>query len=104
MGHARALLTLPVAQAETLARQAADEGWTVREIERRVQQAQKQSSEARKPEPTKHNPDVAVLERELSDSLGAEVNLKSSRGGRGKLVISYHSLDQLDGILERLRR
>ena len=104
MGHARALLTLPVAQAETLARQAADEGWTVREIERRVQQAQKQSGDTRKPEPTKHNPDIAVLERELSDSLGAEVNLKGSRGGRGKLVISYHSLDQLDGILERLRR
>lgn len=104
MGHARALLTLPVALAEALARQAADEGWTVREIERRVQQAQKQANETRKPEPAKQNPDIAALERELSDSLGAEVNVKSGRGGRGKLVIGYHNLDQLDGILERLRR
>ena len=104
MGHARALLTLPTALAEALARQAADEQWSVREIERRVQAAQKQAgapaAAARKPA----NADVASLERELSDSLGAAVSLQSGRGQGGKLVISYHTLDQLDGILERLRR
>jgi ParB family transcriptional regulator, chromosome partitioning protein len=104
MGHARALLTLPAAQAEALARQAAEEQWSVRETERRVQAVQKQAS-LPPPAPRKPaNADVAALERELSDSLGAAVSLQSGRGQAGKLVISYHSLDQLDGILERLRR
>ena len=102
MGHARALLTLPEAQAEVLARQAAEEGWSVREIERRVQQAQRQLSPATLPSPA-GNPDVAALERELSEQLGAAVSLQSGRGKGGKLVIRYHDLDQLDGLLQRLR-
>jgi len=105
MGHARALLTLPIAQAEALARQAADEGWSVREIERRVQHLQKGGNGVKKAAAGKPvDADVAALQRELSESLGAEVAVQSGRGGRGKLVIAYHSLDQLDGILERLRR
>ena len=47
--------------------------------------------------------DIAALERELSERLGAKVSVLHSRGGRGKLVIAYHGLDTLDGILERLR-
>jgi ParB family transcriptional regulator, chromosome partitioning protein len=104
MGHARALLTLPTALAEALARQAAEEQWSVREIERRVQAAQKQAGAPAAAPRKPANADVASLERELSDSLGAAVSLQSGRGQGGKLVISYHSLDQLDGILERLRR
>jgi len=102
MGHARALLTLPTAQAEALARLAADEQWSVREIERRVQGLQR-AAPAVKPAAPSRNPDVAALERELSDSLGAAVSVQAGRGGRGKLVIAYHDLDQLDGILARLR-
>mgnify|MGYP005753418457 CR=1 FL=1 len=104
MGHARALLTLPEALAETLARQAADEGWSVRDIERRVQQLQREPGAAAKPSRPASNPDVASLERELSEHLGAAVSLQSGRGKGGKLVIRYHDLDQLDGLLERLRR
>ncbi len=106
MGHARALLTLPESMAETLARQAAEESWSVREIERRVQQAQR-SPQAGKQDAAARpgsNPDVAALERELSDQLGAAVSLQGGRGQGGKLVIRYHDLDQLDGLLERLRR
>ena len=47
--------------------------------------------------------DIAALERELSEKLSAKVAVQHGRGGRGKLVISYHGLDTLDGILERLR-
>lgn len=104
MGHARALLTLPVEQAEALARQAAAEGWSVREIERRVKAQQNASA---KPASTsaaaKPDADIDALQRELSDRLGTGVSVQHGRGGRGKLVISYHSLDVLDGILERLR-
>ena len=104
MGHARALLSLPVDQAEALARQAAAEGWSVREIERRVKAQQNASA---KPASTsaaaKPDADIDALQRELSDRLGTAVAVQHGRGGRGKLVISYHSLDVLDGILERLR-
>jgi ParB family chromosome partitioning protein len=104
MGHARALLTLTEAEGVALARQAADEGWSVREIERRVQAAQRAHARAEHPRPAPANADVAALERELSEHLGAAVSVQAGRGKGGKLVIRYHDLDQLDGLLERLRR
>src|SRR5687768_2676086 len=107
MGHARALLTLPVPQALALAQQAAAEGWSVREIERRVQALQKGAPLAASPKtaPRKApDADIAALERELGEVLGARVAVQAGRGGRGKLVIQYHSLDELEGILERVRR
>ena len=104
MGHARALLTLPEAQAVALARQAAADGWTVREVERRAaalaRGAKAPSRPARKPA----DADVAALERELGEVLNARVSVQPGRGGRGKLVVAYHSLDELEGILERIRR
>ncbi len=104
MGHARALLTLPTHQALALAQQAAAEGWSVRETERRVQALQKGVPAPAKPASQRTDANVAALERELSESFGAKVSVQSGRGGRGKLVISYHSHDELDGILERMRR
>ncbi|MDX9764770.1 MAG: ParB/RepB/Spo0J family partition protein [Chiayiivirga sp.] len=104
MGHARALLTLPPPQALALAQQAAAEGWSVRETERRVQALQKGVPAPAKPATQRPDANVAALERELSESFGAKVSLQSGRGGRGKLVISYHSHDELDGILARMRR
>ncbi|MCB1567846.1 MAG: ParB/RepB/Spo0J family partition protein, partial [Xanthomonadales bacterium] len=103
MGHARALLTLPTPQALALAQQAAAEAWSVRETERRVQALQKGITPASKTVARKPDADVQALERELSETLGAKVAVQSGRGGRGKLVISYHSHDELDGILERMR-
>ncbi len=104
MGHARALLTLPQHQALALAQQAAAEGWSVRETERRVQALQKGVAAPAKPPARKPDADIATLERELSETLGAKVSVQSGRGGRGKLVIAYHSHDELDGILARMRR
>ncbi len=104
MGHARALLTLPAAQALALAQQAAAEQWSVREIERRVQAIQKGAASPSKPSAkAKTDADVAALERELSEILSAKVQVESGRGGKGKLVVHYHSLDELEGILERVR-
>ena len=104
MGHARALLTLPAHQALALAQQAAAEGWSVRETERRVQALQKGVPAPAKPATQRPDANVAALERELSESFGAKVSVQAGRGGRGRLVISYHSHDELDGILERMRR
>ena len=103
MGHARALLTLPVDQAVDLARQAADESWSVREIERRVQALQR-GQVAPAPTAKKADADIQSLERELSELLSAKVAILHGRGGRGKLVVQYFSLDELEGILERVRR
>jgi len=106
MGHARALLTLAPQAAIGLAREAAENGLSVREVERRAQQlAQGKLPSKREPaKPAKRNDaDIATLERELSEVLNAKVAVQHGRGGRGKLVIQYHGLDVLDGILERIR-
>ena len=104
MGHVRALLTLPAEIALALAKEAAAEGWSVREIERRAQLAQSnQAMPVSKKVMAKSDPNIAALERELSESLGAKVAVQQGRGGRGKLVIHYHGLETLEGVLERLR-
>jgi len=51
----------------------------------------------------KIDPNIAALERDLAEKLATRVKLAHARNGRGKLVIHYHSLDELDGILERIR-
>jgi len=104
MGHARALLTLDPALALKLAKQAAEHGWSVRELEaaaRRAQTAPKGKAAGKTV--AKRDANVEALERELAEKLATKVNIQHGRGGRGKLVITYHSLDELDGILERIR-
>jgi ParB family chromosome partitioning protein len=107
MGHARALLPLAEPMAIALAKQAAEEGWSVRQVEHRVQQlaAGKVPTEPKKSAPRAKAPqaDIAALERELSETLGSKVAVLNGRGNKGKLVIHYANLDALDGVLERLR-
>ncbi|MGH8053710.1 MAG: ParB/RepB/Spo0J family partition protein [Stenotrophomonas sp.] len=106
MGHARALLTLAPELATKLAEEAADEGWSVREVEHRAQQfaaGKVPGARKAKPSPTAPQADIASLETELSESLGTKVAISHGRGGKGKLVIHYTDLDTLEGVLERLR-
>ena len=107
MGHARALLTLPAAQALKLARESADAGWSVRELEEKARAAHETTPgkrpAARNGREPAADPNVAQLEQQLGERLGARVHIQPGRGGRGKLVIEYFSLDELDGILERIR-
>ncbi|MBL8245131.1 MAG: ParB/RepB/Spo0J family partition protein [Rhodanobacteraceae bacterium] len=101
MGHARALLTLPTLLQVRLAAQAAEHGWSVRELEAEARKAQAQpKAAATKP---RRDVNVQTLENELSERLAARVAIQQGRGGRGKLVIAYNSLDELDGILARIR-
>jgi ParB family chromosome partitioning protein len=104
MGHARALATVqPEARAVALAREAADNGWSVRQLEeaaRRVPLPPAGVGENGKPA---RDPNIAALERDLAEKLATRVSVAHTRNGRGKLVIHYHSLDVLDGILERIR-
>ncbi|MGN6112854.1 MAG: ParB/RepB/Spo0J family partition protein [Luteimonas sp.] len=109
MGHARALLTVAPQAAIALARQAAENGWSVREVEHRVQQlaagkvATGGAQAKAKPGKPAPQADIAALERELGESLGTRVAIDHGRGGKGKLVIHYANLDALDGVLEKLR-
>ena len=109
MGHARALLTLSPELASKLAHEAAEHGWSVREVEHRAQQfaagkVPANGAGTRKPKPAgARQPDIASLENELSESLGARVAIAHGKGGKGRLVIHYSDLDTLDGVLERLR-
>ncbi len=104
MGHARALATLPDKLAVRLAEQAAAEGWSVRDLEAAARAAQTPSAAPRPAARKARDADLAALERELSERLATRVQLKAGRGGRGTLLLHYHSLDALDGLLARLRR
>ena len=107
MGHARALLPLAAPMAISLARQAAEHGWSVREVEHRVQQLSSgKVATTPRPGSRKAPPpqaDIAALERELSEALGSRVAVLNGRGNKGKLVIHYANLDALEGVLQRLR-
>jgi len=101
MGHARALLTLDVKLALGLARQAAEHGWTVRQLEDAARRGQ--TAPKTKAAPAKRDADIVALERELAEKLAAKVSIQHGRGGGGKLIVGYHSVEELEGILERIR-
>lgn len=103
MGHARALLALPVDQQLSLAQQTVEQGWSVREVEKRVgDDLRRPGSRGQRRKPVDR--DIARLEEELSNRLGTTVSVVTAgRTGGGKLVISYRSLDQLDNLLSRLK-
>ena len=102
MGHARALLTLPATRALALAREAVKNDWSVRQLEAAAREGGKSPGGSSKPT-TKTDPNIAALERDLAAKLATRVALTHGRGGKGKLVIHYHSLDELDGILARIK-
>ncbi|MFC3531642.1 ParB/RepB/Spo0J family partition protein [Vogesella facilis] len=104
MGHARALLPLPVIEQVALAQEIVADGLTVREVEQRVQQAPASDKVGRKPDAAvRRDPDIDRLAELLSDRLGMSVSFRHSGKGRGKLIIDYASLDELDGLLEKLQ-
>jgi ParB family chromosome partitioning protein len=98
MGHARALLALPVQHQIELAKLAAHKSLTVREVERRVAELLK----PREPRRPRVDRDVARLEEEWSQRLGTTVQIKPRGKRGGKVVLIYRSLDDLDQLLERL--
>lgn len=100
MGHARALLALPSAQQLLAARQIIEKGMTVRQAESLVRQmlAEKPATADRRVDPN-----VRQLQDRLSSQLGAVVKIDCNAKGKGRLVISYNSLDELDGILAHIQ-
>jgi ParB family chromosome partitioning protein len=101
MGHARALLALSGRRQVEAARQVVARGLTVRATEGLVKSLQRPA--ATRDVTVKKDPNIQQLESSLADRLGATVRLRPGRGGKGRLEISYNSLDELDGILEHIR-
>ncbi len=106
MGHARALLAADGAMQITLANQIVGRRLSVREAERLV--ARNLSQDSRRPAPkaagaSHAGQDVANLETELSDRLATRVEIKLRGKQRGRILIDFGSLDQLEGVLEVLR-
>ena len=102
MGHARALLALSRGRQVELANHVADRGLSVRETERLVQQAT--APPAAKRATATLDPDSRRLEEELSEALGATVRLKPRGTQKGSVVIDYSTLDELEGLVARMRR
>jgi ParB family chromosome partitioning protein len=102
MGHARALLALEGSAQVEAARQVAAKGLSVRETEALVRRLN-QPPAPRAPDTANEDPDVRRLVADLTDKLGARVALQQGAGGKGRLVISYNTLDELEGILEHIK-
>ncbi|HTC52186.1 MAG TPA: ParB/RepB/Spo0J family partition protein [Steroidobacteraceae bacterium] len=111
MGHARALLGLSTRRQQVeVASLVVKKGLSVRETEaivRRMSQSATDQAGSGKAAGdaagASGDPDVQRLEQDLAEKLGARVAIQHSRSGKGKLVVSYNSLDELDGILEHIR-
>ena len=107
MGHARALLGMPNRRQQAqLAEQVAREGLSVRATEalvRRLSAPPEPASKAPIAAAHKADPNVTALQQDLSERLGAKVLIQQGSGGAGKLIVSYNSLDELDGILGHIR-
>ncbi|HRA80961.1 MAG TPA: ParB/RepB/Spo0J family partition protein [Thauera sp.] len=100
MGHARALLPLDGASQIQLANQVAARQFSVRDTERLVQQVLNPRLRKAVPQPDR---DLLRLEEEIADAIGATVKIKANKKGVGEVSIRFSSLDQLDGLLSRLR-
>lgn len=101
MGHARALLPLAKPDQARLAALIVHKRLSVRETEKLVQR-ELQPPEAG-PRPAREDRDLLRLEEELADTLGAEVRLHANKKGVGRITINFNDLDQLEGLLERMR-
>lgn len=100
MGHARAMLSLDNEKQRQVASEVVSKGLSVRQTEALVRRAleTKQNVETEEVK----NPDLQKLEEGLSEKIGVPVMLQHSAKGKGKLVLKYNNLDELDGILHHL--
>lgn len=102
MGHARALLPLKGGAQRRAAEQMVARQMSVREAERVVRRLL-DPPDRKLPRNRAKDPNIAGLESELSEKLGAAVALRHKASGKGMLVIRYNSLDELDGIIGHIK-
>jgi ParB family chromosome partitioning protein len=104
MGHARALLALEQRRKQIeVASLVAKKGLSVRETEALVRRLQAPPAARSAEDGTARDPNVHKLEQDLAEKLGARVAIQHGSGGKGRLVVTYNSLDELDGILAHIQ-
>jgi len=104
MGHARALLALKDGLQSEAAAQVVKKGLSVRETEALVRKlTNREETKPAKPAHQEEDPDIRRLLEDLTDRLGAKVAIKQGSAGKGRLEISYNSLDELEGILAHIK-
>src|SRR4030081_1410656 len=104
MGHARALLALTQRRQQTeVGLLVAKKSLSVRDTEALVRRLQAPAGGGSAEAATSRDPNVERLEQQLAEKLGARVAIQQGSGGKGKLVVNYNSLDELDGILAHIR-
>ena len=102
MGHARALLTLAEDVQLQCAKRVVSESLSVRECEAIVGGLSGNKKKSAKPK-FQRDPNIVSLEKELSETLGSPVEIKHSKKGSGKIIVSYKNLDTLEGLLDKFK-
>jgi ParB family chromosome partitioning protein len=102
MGHARALLALALNEQVAVAEIIIKQGLSVRATEKLVKKVLGDSQQEKEKQVSK-DPNIQSLENDLSEKMGATVTIRQYDKGKGVLQINYHSLDELDGILKRIK-
>ena len=99
MGHARALLPLPVMEQLSLAQKAVKNGWSVREVERRSQLAQQEPQEKKS---KTVSPDIRYLNEALTEKLGVRAEVQTTNHKRGKVVLHFDSPETFARLMQQL--
>ena len=100
MGHARALLSLPVIEQINMGQKAAKMGWSVREVERKCHEFLNPKQKKNQINPT--NQDILDLSERLSLQLGLKCVIQTKNGKKGKLVLSFNNLEEFDQLLQQI--
>ena len=104
MGHARALLGLATRRQQIeVATQVAKKSLSVRDTEALVRRIINPKAAEAASTPATPDPDIRRLETEIAEKLGAKVAFQHAASGKGKLIVSYNSLDELEGILAHIQ-
>ncbi len=106
MGHGRAILSLDLAEQTEIAGKIVKQGLSVRATEQLVKALKGKTTQKKgtgKPSTPKLDPNLRSLQEDLSERLGAAVAIKHEKSGKGMLEVRYNSLDELDGILSRIK-
>jgi ParB family chromosome partitioning protein len=99
MGHAKVLLAVTGSRQVQLAQQVVARGLTVRATEKLVHQATSDTQAS--PRASARDPNIIQVEQQISEQLNAKTDLIHQSSGKGKVVIHYHSLAELDGLLQK---
>ncbi len=103
MGHARALLSLPLEQQSSIANTIVGKGMSVRQTETLVRKTLAENEAPRQQAKQAIDPDIKILQDQLSEKVGAPVLIQHSAKGKGKLIFKYSNLNELDGILNHIK-